>query len=340
MSKIPVAVIGASGFTGLELIKILLNHPYFEIALLGGSSQSEAICSAHPSLKAVYDAKIEKSDPDLIADRAKLAFLAVPHKQAVAIAKALLERGVKVVDLSADYRLRQPTYEAAYGVKHDDAENLARAVYGLRELAGDKAIARAALVANPGCYPTASILAALPFLPYVDLNQAIIIDAKSGVSGAGRQCVERTHFVTANENCFTYSPITHRHAPEIKEKLSIAADAPVEIVFVPHLLPITRGMLASVYLRLKTPIGDPAQIARAFYADNPFVRIRDESVQIKHIAGTHYCDLFCLTCGDTLFVQTAIDNLLRGASSAAIANANLMCDLPYETALPTIAYAP
>ncbi|MDR0664476.1 MAG: N-acetyl-gamma-glutamyl-phosphate reductase [Helicobacteraceae bacterium] len=340
MSKIPVAVIGASGYTGLELIKILLNHPYFEIAFLGGSEGAIAAQEAHPSLRGVIDANIQKSDPSAIAASAKIAFLAVPHKRAAALAKELIARGVKVVDLSADYRLEQATYENTYGVSHDDAENLRSAIYGLPELVGSEAIANAKLIANPGCYPTASILAALPFLPYTDLSAPIIIDAKSGVSGAGKQCVERTHFVTVNENCFTYSPIVHRHAPEIEEKLSVAAKTPISIVFAPHLLPITRGMLASVYLRLKTPIDDPTQTAREFYADNAFVRVREESVQIKWVAGTHYCDLFARVKGDALLVQTAIDNLLRGAASSAVANANLVAALPYETALPVIAYAP
>ncbi|MDR1452028.1 MAG: N-acetyl-gamma-glutamyl-phosphate reductase [Helicobacteraceae bacterium] len=340
MKKIPVALIGASGYTGLELIKILLSHPYFEIAFLGGSEGGEDICAAHPSLRGIFSAPIEKSDFGAIADRCSLAFLAVPHTKAIAIAKELLARGVKVVDLSADYRLKRETYEAAYGVKHDDAKNLAHAVYGLSELVGQEAIASAKLTANPGCYPTASLLAAAPFLPYADLSAAIIIDAKSGVSGAGRQCVARTHFATVNENCFTYSPIVHRHAAEIEEKLRLETKSPIEIVFAPHLLPITRGMLASVYLRLKKPIDDPTRIAREFYAGNPFVRARDESVQIKWVVGTHYCDIFCRVHGGVIFAQSAIDNLLRGASSAAIANANLMCALPYETALPLIAYAP
>ena len=208
MSKIPVAVIGASGYTGLELIKILLNHPYFEIAFLGGSEGAIATQEAHPSLRGVIDANIQKSDPSAIAASAKIAFLAVPHKRAAALAKELIARGVKVVDLSADYRLEQATYENTYGVSHDDAENLRSAIYCLPELVGSEAIANAKLIANPGCYPTASILAALPFLPYTDLSAPIIIDAKSGVSGAGKQCVERTHFVTVNENCFTYSPIS------------------------------------------------------------------------------------------------------------------------------------
>ncbi|MDR0747925.1 MAG: N-acetyl-gamma-glutamyl-phosphate reductase [Helicobacteraceae bacterium] len=340
MSKIPAAIIGASGFTGLELIKILLNHPRFEIAFLGGSQERGAIASIYPQLTSISSAKVEETDVDAIASRCELAFLAVPHKQAAAIVKPLLERGVKVVDLSADYRLKSETYKAAYGAEHGDVENLAQAVYGLPEMVGKEAIASSRLIANPGCYPTASLLAILPFAELIDVSSPIIIDAKSGVSGAGRQCVERTHFVTVNENCFAYSPITHRHAPEIQEKASAALKKEAAIIFVPHLLPITRGMLASVYIKLTKPTGGAYDHLRNFYSGNSFIRVRETAVQIKSVAGTHYADIFAIEQGDTIFVQTAIDNLLRGASSAAIANANLMFGLPYETALPTIAYAP
>ncbi|GHS89657.1 N-acetyl-gamma-glutamyl-phosphate reductase [Campylobacterota bacterium] len=340
MEKIPVAIVGASGFTGLELIKILLNHPRFEIAFLGTSEGGAEASDLHKSLEAVLKITAQKSDPIAIAKAAKIAFLALPHKTAAKFAKPLLELGVKVVDLSADYRLKQKTYEEAYGAAHEDGENLARAIYGLHELVGKEAIQNAQLIANPGCYPTASILAALPFLPFADPSAAVIIDAKSGVSGAGKQCVDRTHFVTDNENIFAYSPITHRHAPEIVEKLSIASDRGVDVVFVPQLLPITRGMLASVYIKLAKPIDDVAKIASEFYAGNEFVRVRSEPVQVKWVAGTHFCDLFTMQKGETLFVQTAIDNLLRGAASAAVANANLMCGFEIGLGLPIVAYAP
>ncbi|GHV02039.1 N-acetyl-gamma-glutamyl-phosphate reductase [Campylobacterota bacterium] len=338
MGKVRVAVIGASGFTGLELIKMLLNHPCFEIAFLGGSEGGAEIAALHPMLEKIYSRQVEKSEIDRIANEAQLAFLAVPHKQATTIAKQLLERGVKVVDLSADYRLAAQTYEAAYGGAHEDTANLAHAVYGLPELVGAQAIANARLIANPGCYPTASLLAILPFAEYIDTDQPIIIDAKSGVSGAGKACIERTHFVTVNENCFTYSPITHRHAPEISEKAAMALDHAVQVVFVPHLLPITRGMLASVYIKLKKPLENPTERLREFYKDNQFVRVRNDSVQIKFVAGTHFADIFAIKDGETLFVQTAIDNLLRGASSSAIANANLMFGCDPSASLPQLAH--
>ncbi|MDR2906030.1 MAG: N-acetyl-gamma-glutamyl-phosphate reductase [Helicobacteraceae bacterium] len=340
MTKIPVAIVGASGYTGLELIKILLNHPRFEIAFLGASEAAGEIAKTHKSLNFVIKTEVEKTEIDEIARRAELAFLAVPHKQAARIAKELLAKGVKVVDLSADYRLTRENYEAAYGGEHEDLENLAHAIYGMSELVGVSAIQNARLVANPGCYPTASILAALPFLPFADLSQPIIIDAKSGVSGAGKSHSDRTHFVNVNENFFAYSPISHRHAPEIEEKLTIAANRETKAIFVPQLLPATRGMIASVYIRLAKQIADPNTIAREFYAANQFVRVINEPPQMKFVAGTHFADIYAMQKDGTIFVQSAIDNLLRGASSAAAANANLMCGLDLARGLPTIAYAP
>ncbi|MGE4295534.1 MAG: N-acetyl-gamma-glutamyl-phosphate reductase [Campylobacterales bacterium] len=338
MKKIPVAVIGASGYTGLELIKLLIAHPVFEIAFLGTTEGGEEVASMHPSLLKVYNAPVEKTDLGEVAKRAELVFLAVPHQSAMALAKPLLAKGLKVVDLSADYRLKRETYEAAY-CPHTDPENLGHAVYGLPELHRE-ALKKARLVANPGCYPTAAVLGLLPFAGAIDEKSPVIVDAKSGVSGAGKKCVETTHFVTVNDNAFIYNPLTHRHAPEMAEKLGIASGKSHEIIFVPHLLPITRGMLASVYVRLKTPLENPEAIARDFYAGNPFVRVRKEPVTMKAVAGTHFCDLFVRQKGDTLLIGTAIDNLLRGASSAAVANANLMSGLDEGLGLPLVAYVP
>ena len=338
MSKIAAAVIGASGYTGLELIKILVAHPNFEIKFLGTSEGGQGISTLHPSLERVISRDVSKSDIDTIAACADLVFLAVPHKQAATFVKPLLERSKKVVDLSADYRLKRETYEQFYG-DHTDHENLSNAVYGLPELFRAQ-IESAQLIANPGCYPTASLLAILPFLEYINTDQPIIIDAKSGVSGAGRACIDRTHFVNVSDNHFAYSPITHRHAPEINEKLNAALNKSCEIVFVPQMLPLTRGMLASVYIQLNRAITDPLAIARAYYADNFFVRVRENPVHIKSVAGTHFCDIFAQTQGSTLYVSSAIDNLLRGAASSAVANANLMYGVDHAAGLPVIAYAP
>jgi N-acetyl-gamma-glutamyl-phosphate reductase len=333
-TSIPVAVIGASGYTGLELIKMLIRHPIFEIRYVATSEGGISLTDMHPSLSGVYECGIEKADAEAVAQSCELAFLALPHQTAMMFVKELMIRNVKVVDLSADYRLRRGTYEAHY-VPHIDPENLEHAVYGLPELNRAK-IRDAALVANPGCYPTASILAALPFMLYRKSGTPIMIDAKSGVSGAGKKCTHNTHYVTINENAFAYAPLSHRHSPEIAEKLDVDES---EINFVPHLLPITRGMLSSVYMQIEGDF-DPLEVLEKFYKDESFVRIRRAPVDMKSVSGTNFCDLYAKRSGNVLFVSSAIDNLLRGASSQAVANANLMSGLDESTGLPIIAYVP
>jgi N-acetyl-gamma-glutamyl-phosphate reductase len=332
-----VAVIGASGFTGLELIKILHAHPGFNLAYLATSEGGISLEALHPAFASVLNMDVEKLDCEAVAQVAQLAFLALPHKTAMPVAKALLELGVKVVDLSADYRLELETYEAHY-TEHLDPDNLDEAVYGMPEIYRDE-LKNCSLVANPGCYPTATILGVLPFLKYVDEGSPIYIDAKSGVSGAGKKCVDTTHYARINENMFAYSPISHRHAPEIREKLQKVSDKEYEIMFVPQLIPVTRGMLVSVYLKLSSVI-DADAVIREFYAGEPFVRVRENPVEIKQVAGTNFCDIFVKQKGSLLFISSAIDNLLKGASSAAVVNANLMCGYPEELGIPVIAYVP
>ena len=329
-----VAVIGASGYTGLELVKILVAHPRFEIAYVATSEGETTLTELHPSLAGIIACDVKKADAKEVAKSCELAFLALPHKTAMGFVKELTALGVKVVDLSADYRLKRETYEAHY-CEHIDPANLEHAVYGLPELQRD-ALKTATLVANPGCYPTASILAALPFMEYRKAGTPLIVDAKSGVSGAGKKCVHNTHYVTINENLFAYNPLGHRHGPEIAEKLGIAED---EVHFVPHLVPATRGMLASVFMQVKGDF-DPIEVLEAFYAKEPFVRVRREPAEMKSVAGTNFCDIYAKRKGDVLFVTSAIDNLLRGASSQAVANANLMMGYDEAAGLPIIAYVP
>ncbi|MEJ2468716.1 MAG: N-acetyl-gamma-glutamyl-phosphate reductase, partial [Campylobacterales bacterium] len=325
---INVAVIGASGYTGIELIKMLVAHPRFELTYVATSEGGVTLGELHPSLVGVYECDVQKADVDAVADAADLAFLALPHKTAMGFVKALRERGVKIVDLSADYRLKRETYEAHY-VPHIDPENLQHAVYGLPELFRAE-IAEADLVANPGCYPTATILGALPFMRYMQPGSPMIVDAKSGVSGAGKKCTEKTHFVTINDNAFAYNPLGHRHGPEIAEKLALEE---AQVHFVPHLLGVTRGMLSSVYLQV-TGAFDPLDVLEDYYAGEANVRVRTEPVSMKQVAGTNFCDVFAMRRGDTLFITSAIDNLLRGASSQAVANANLMMGLDENTGIP------
>ncbi|WP_084276400.1 N-acetyl-gamma-glutamyl-phosphate reductase [Nitratiruptor tergarcus] len=332
-----VAVVGAGGYTGVELIKILLDHPHFNLAYLSSSQGGEEISDLYPALKGVFSYKLKKTDVKEIADTCDLAFLALPHKNAMEVAKPLLDLGVKVVDLSADYRLRLENYEAFY-TRHSDNEHLKEAVYGLVEIYKDE-IQKARLIANPGCYPTATLLALIPFLPYIESRHSLIIDAKSGVSGAGKKCSQKTHYVSINENIFAYNPLKHRHAIEIKEKLELLGKEIYHINFVPHLLPLTRGMLVSIYAQLQTDI-DPLEVLEDFYANEEFIRIKREPVDVKSVAGTHFCDIYAQKHGNTLFISSAIDNLLRGASSQAVANANLMMGLDASIAMPKIAAIP
>ncbi|HSR74529.1 MAG TPA: N-acetyl-gamma-glutamyl-phosphate reductase, partial [Sulfurovum sp.] len=267
----------------------------------------------------------------------ELVFLALPHKASMGFAKELLEKGVKVVDLSADYRLDLDTYEAHY-CAHEDKAHLDDSVYALIEYYRE-ALKETKLAAGPGCYPTATLLGILPFIPYIDTAAPLFVDAKSGVSGAGKNLSDTTHFVTINDNIFAYNPLKHRHAPEIAEKIEKVHGVKMNVNFVPHLIPATRGELVSVYAILKDDI-DPLEILKKHYANDPFIRIRETPVDIKSTAGTHFCDIFAAKNGNALFVSSAIDNLLRGASSQALAAANLMCGYDEGMGIPKIAYIP
>jgi len=334
---ISVGVVGASGYTGLELVKMLLEHPQFKLTYLATTTGDTFIERLHPALEGVLSFPVEVATAEAVAKRCEVVFLALPHKTSMGFAKGLIAQGVKVVDLSADYRLDQATYEQHYSL-HEDSENLPHATYGLIEYYRE-ALKRAHLVAGPGCYPTATLLGILPFIPYLDSDIPLFVDAKSGVSGAGKKLSETTHFVTINENIFAYNPLKHRHAPEIAEKIAKIHGVAMQVNFVPHLIPATRGELVSVYGVLKEDI-DPISLLQQHYANDPFIRIRSRPVDIKSTAGTHFCDIYAAKNGNALFVSSAIDNLLRGASSQALVAANLMCGLPEEMGIPTIAYLP
>ncbi len=334
---INVAIVGASGYTGLELLKILIAHPKFNITYVATSSGDTTVTKLHPSLTGIFEASVEIANAKEIAKNSKLAFLALPHKASMGFAKELLELGVKVVDLSADYRLELETYEKHY-CNHEDKEHLSEAVYGLPEMYREE-IKKSSLVANPGCYPTAAILGLLPFLEFIDESFPIFIDAKTGVSGAGKKCSHNTHFVTINDNVFAYNPWKHRHEPEIAEKLRLKSGKEFDINFVPHLLPITRGELIDSYMLLKEDI-DPIEVLKKYYKDEKFIRIFENPVDMKSSAGTNFCDIFAKKRGKKLYINSAVDNILRGSSSQAVANANLMCGFEESLGLPTIAYTP
>jgi len=334
LSAINVGIIGASGYTGLELVKILINHPKFHLNYVANSEGGITLSELHPSLAKVYECDVEKADMDEVAKRCELVFLAVPHQTAMAFVKPLIASGVKVVDLSADYRLPQDVYEEFY-CPHTDVENLESAVYGLPEMFRDE-LKSASLVANPGCFPTSAILGMLPFMKFRVAHTPVIIDSKTGVSGAGKKLSDVTHFVNVNDNLFAYNPLSHRHAPEIAQKLDIPND---EVNFVPHLVPLTRGMISSIYLQVNGTF-DAVDVLKEYYKDEPFVRICKNPVDMKSVAGTNFCDIYVKQKNNMLFISSAIDNLMRGASSQAVVNANLMMGLNESLGISNIAYVP
>ena len=334
---IKVGIVGAGGYTGLELIKMLINHPGFTLSYLATTTGDTLIEALHPSLVDVISMPVEGAEAVRVAESCEVVFLALPHKASMGFARKLLEYGTKIVDLSADYRLELETYETYY-CEHEDEEHLGDAVYGLIEYYRSE-IKEARLVAGPGCYPTATLLGILPFIPYIDTDAPLFVDAKSGVSGAGKKLSETTHFVTVNDNIFAYNALKHRHEPEIAEKIEKIHGARMNVNFVPHLIPATRGELVSVYATLKKDI-DPLDILQRHYKNDSFIRIREKPVDIKSTAGTHFCDIYAAVSGNALFVNSAIDNLLRGASSQALVAANLMCGYDEGMGIPTIAYVP
>lgn len=333
-TKINVGVIGASGYTGLELVKILINHPKFDLTYIANSEGDTTINTLHPSLNGVCNMQVQRADVDAASKACSLVFLALPHKTAMAYVKPLIANGTKVVDLSADYRLPLDIYESFY-TPHTDKENLETAVYGLPELFANE-LKGASLVANPGCFPTSAILGLLPFMNNKVDGTPIVIDAKTGVSGAGKKLSETTHFVNVNDNLFAYNPLMHRHAPEIANKLNIPFD---EVNFVPHLVPLTRGMLSSIYIQVDGDF-DAELTLKNYYKDNAHVRISDKPVTMKDTAGTNFCDIYVKRKGNMLFISSSIDNLMRGASSQAVVNANLMIGFDEDLGIPNIAYVP
>ena len=333
--SIKVGILGVSGYTGLELVKLILAHPHFELSYAGASSESK-LSELFPQLRGVFDLAVEVADTPQIKKRCELVFTALPHMQSMKYIKELREH-VKIVDLSADYRISLESFRANYG-EHTDAKGLESAVYSVPEL-HRHSLKNCLLVANPGCYPTASLLALAPFAKMIDEKAGVFIDAKSGVSGAGKSLKASSHFISVDENANAYSPLTHRHAAEIKEHFYALGGAG-DVLFVPHLLPLNRGMLASVYITLKEQFSqiNPLDVLNDFYSKESFIRICSEPPQIKNVAGTHFADLCAYKSGDKIVVLSAIDNLLRGASSQALANANIICGFDESLALPRLAH--
>lgn len=333
-----VAILGASGYGALELIKILLRHPEVKIVALTSRDPGEPhIASLHPSLTGRLDLSCEPFDPDrLVAKGVECAFLGLPHLASMEAAAPLLARGIKVIDLSADYRLRDPNvYAEWYGESHRDVENLKHAVYGLPEIYGDD-IPSAQLIANPGCYPTTAILGLAPLLSgeFVSTT-SLIIDSKSGVSGAGRTPKLMTHFPECNESVSAYNVGRHRHTPEIEQILSDIAGTPVRVLFTPHLIPMDRGIFTTIYARLLREHDEQELLGvyRDFYANKPFVRVVDHLPGTKDTVGTNFVDITVRVVHDQAVVLVCEDNLIKGAAGAAVQNFNLIFGHDETTAL-------
>jgi N-acetyl-gamma-glutamyl-phosphate reductase len=342
MSTVGVAIVGASGYSARELIRILLGHPGARITV-ATSRQDEAprLDALHPSLSGRIDLACEPFNADAVAERARVAFLGLPHTASIAIVPALRRRGVRVIDLSADYRLTDPqVYADWYGHEHTDTDGLSQAVYGLPELYREQ-IPPAGLIANPGCYTSTSILALAPLVAEDKIERAsIIIDAKSGVSGAGRTPKLAYHFPECNESVSAYNVGRHRHTPEIDQVLTDVGrrgknPTAVEVIFTPHLVPMDRGIFATVYATPTSLVTehDLFDLYRAFYAQAPFVRVVSHLPATKDSAFTNFCDITLRVVRGRIVLLACLDNLIKGAAGVAVQNFNLMFGHPETTAL-------
>jgi len=335
---IKVGVVGATGYAGEEVIKILVNHKNVKITELQAViDKEEPISDIFPALKGKIDIMCRKPDPDVMAKNVDIVFLGLPHKISMEVVPPFLKAKKRVIDLSADYRLDPETYKKWYGMEHKDKGNIPSAVYGLPELYADK-IKTAQLIANPGCYPTGIILGISPMLKAKAVKTDLIIsDSKSGTSGAGRKPDLALSFCEVNENLKAYKVNEHQHKPEITRILSDVAKSAIDIVFTPHLIPMNRGILSTIYMKLARAMDTKAvlEIYKNFYKGKPFVRISPEGKlpQIRDVVFTNYCDIGVKVTGDTLIVVSCIDNLKKGAAGQAVQNMNIMCGFNETEAL-------
>ena len=337
---IKAAVLGATGYAGEELVRLLTNHSETSIELLVSRSfTGKKISEVYPSLSRVLDKECEELDIDKAA-KCDVAFTALPHGASKTVIPSLIEKGLKVIDLSGDYRYDDvETYEEWYGEKHASPELLKESVYGLPELHREK-IKNARLIGNPGCYTTCSILGAAPLLACgIAETKNIIVDAKSGVTGAGRGLALQTSFCECTETAKAYKVTNHRHTSEIEQELSNIAGEKIMISFTPHLIPQKRGILSTIYIDLKreSDASELTQIYRDFYKDEYFVRVKDTDSlpETKHVAGSNFVDIG--VCYDKRLqravVVSALDNIVKGAAGQAVQNMNIMFGLDEKTAL-------
>ncbi|MFC4872462.1 N-acetyl-gamma-glutamyl-phosphate reductase [Negadavirga shengliensis] len=344
--KYKISIVGASGYTGSELARILVHHPNAEIVdITSESHKGKKFSDLHPQFSGILDLTLVGAEDIQLSDL-DMIFLALPHGVSMGFAKKWAGSGIRIVDLSGDFRLSTAeVYEAWYKKEHVFTEGIKDAVYGMPELHADK-IKNAALVANPGCYPTASILGLAPLFAagWIDPH-SVVIDAKSGLTGAGIKSSSVTHFSNVNENFKAYGISNHRHTIEIEEQLSLLLKKAVNLQFTPHLLPVDRGILATSYAR-----PDQSEVSqekledlyRNYYNGKPFIRIRKEVPSLKDVRGSNYADIYPVWDPRTkrFIVVSVIDNLVKGAAGQAVHNMNIMLDLKEITGLEHVPVQP
>ena len=345
MSKTKIGIINVTGYAGVELARLLYRHPGVELAsVTGRSAAGQKLGTFFPHLSRI-DLTIE---PEL--GEVDFAFSALPQRDSAAEVIPLAKKGIRVVDISADFRLKDAgLYPTWYGFTHPAPEMLKEAVFGLPEIYGSQ-IAKARIIANPGCYPTSAILALAPAIKAGIIEKSVIVDSKSGVSGAGRTLTLGTHFSEVDEDVSAYGLDGHRHLPEIAQELTFLAGGKVTVTFIPHLIPMTRGILTTAYANLvpgKVSAGkqgkeELAAIYKEFYKDKPFVRVAPAPPHTKHTLGSNDCIVYPTVDpgGERLVVVSCIDNLVKGAAGQAIQNMNLMLGLPETTGLEQLAMYP
>ncbi|MCI5081177.1 MAG: N-acetyl-gamma-glutamyl-phosphate reductase [Saprospiraceae bacterium] len=345
MPKKKIAIIGATGYTGSELVRILTHHPEADISLITSESRAgERFSDVHPFFQGIADQKLHKAEAVKDHD-IDLAFLALPHGVSMKYVEQFANQNFKIVDLSGDFRLPDPeTYESWYNKDHTYREGFAKAVYGLPELNAEK-IKTAELVANPGCYPTSALLGLAPLVNGKLIDPAsIVVDSKSGVTGAGVKAKAVNHFSTVNDNFKAYGLKKHRHTIEIQTTLAGVFAAKPIVQFTPHLLPLDRGILSTIYAKPAKDVSEELLMAAygTFYGNAPFVRLRKQGPTLKDVRGTNYCDIYCTFDERTrnIIVISVIDNLVKGAAGQAVQNMNLMFGMEEDLGLRQIPLAP
>jgi N-acetyl-gamma-glutamyl-phosphate reductase len=344
---IRVGIYGGSGYTGEELLRLLVSHPDAKVVVATSRRFAGVpVAEVYPVLSGMTDLVYTDASPEAVADLVDIVFLALPHGVSMTFAPIFLKTGRKIIDLSADFRIHAAaTYEAWYG-RHTAPGMLGEAVYGLPELYRDS-IRNSRLIANPGCYPTSIILGLAPVLRsrWIDAD-SVIADSKSGVSGAGRDPQIGSLYCEVAEGFKAYKVGGHRHTPEIEQELSALAKREMKITFTPHLLPVKRGILSTIYAKLSKDVTaeEATALYRAFYREEPFVRVyrSGQFPNLSSVVGSNYCDIGVTIDKRTgrIIIVSAIDNLIKGASGQAIQNMNLLCGLKEGTGLPAVALFP